>query len=131
MHSKELYVIVILLVIANIINIGADIGAMGAALNLLIGGPAHLYCALFALISVALQVRIPYKTYSRILKWLTFSLFAFAFLSQNTRMARDRYYGAGGWGHAVDFREMNIGIYPKSTAHNSNCFGFPVSRLRE
>jgi Mn2+/Fe2+ NRAMP family transporter len=77
MHSKELYVIVILLVIANIINIGADIGAMGAALNLLIGGPAHLYCALFALISVALQVRIPYKTYSRILKWLTFSPICF------------------------------------------------------
>ena len=72
-----LYVIVTLLVIANIINIGADIGAMGAALNLLIGGPAHLYCALFALISVALQVRIPYKSYSRILKWLTFSLFAY------------------------------------------------------
>jgi Mn2+/Fe2+ NRAMP family transporter len=61
-----LYVIVTLLVIANIINIGADIGAMGAALNLLIGGPAHLYCALFALVSVVLQVRIPYKTYSRL-----------------------------------------------------------------
>jgi Mn2+/Fe2+ NRAMP family transporter len=43
-----LYVIVALLIIANIINIGADIGAMGAAVNLLIGGPAHLYCVLFA-----------------------------------------------------------------------------------
>jgi NRAMP (natural resistance-associated macrophage protein)-like metal ion transporter len=72
-----LYVIVALLVIANVINIGADIGAMGAALNLLIGGPAHLYGALFALVSVVLQVRIPYKTYSRILKWLTFSLLAY------------------------------------------------------
>jgi NRAMP (natural resistance-associated macrophage protein)-like metal ion transporter len=72
-----LYVIVALLIIANVINIGADIGAMGAALNLLIGGPVHLYCALFALVSVVLQVRIPYKTYSRILKWLTFSLFAY------------------------------------------------------
>jgi NRAMP (natural resistance-associated macrophage protein)-like metal ion transporter len=72
-----LYVIVALLIIANVINIGADIGAMGAALNLLIGGPVHLYCALFALVSVVLQVRIPYQTYSRILKWLTFSLFAY------------------------------------------------------
>ena len=72
-----LYVIVALLIIANIINIGADIGAMGAAVNLLIGGPAHLYCVLFALVSVVLQVRIPYKTYSGILKWLTLSLFAY------------------------------------------------------
>jgi Mn2+/Fe2+ NRAMP family transporter len=56
-----LYCIVALLIIANIINIGADIGAMGAALNLLIGGPAHLYCVLFALVSVVLQIRIPYK----------------------------------------------------------------------
>jgi NRAMP (natural resistance-associated macrophage protein)-like metal ion transporter len=72
-----LYGIVALLIIANIINIGADIGAMGAALNLLIGGPAHLYCVLFTLVSVVLQIRIPYKTYSGILKWLTFSLFAY------------------------------------------------------
>ena len=72
-----LYVIVSLLIIANVINIGADVGAMGAALNLLIGGPAHLYCLLFALVSVVLQVSIPYKNYSQILKWLTFSLFAY------------------------------------------------------
>jgi NRAMP (natural resistance-associated macrophage protein)-like metal ion transporter len=72
-----LYVVVGLLIIANIINIGADIGAMGAALNLLIGGPARIYCVLFALVSLVLQVRVPYKTYSRFLKWLTFSLFAY------------------------------------------------------
>jgi NRAMP (natural resistance-associated macrophage protein)-like metal ion transporter len=68
-----LYAIVALLIIANIINIGA----MGAGLNLLIGGPVQLYCVLFALVSVFLQIRIPYKTYSGILKWLTFSLFAY------------------------------------------------------
>jgi NRAMP (natural resistance-associated macrophage protein)-like metal ion transporter len=72
-----LYVTVALLIVANTINIGADIGAMGAAVNLLVGGPAHLYCVLFAIISVVLQVRSPYKTYSAILKWLTFSLFAY------------------------------------------------------
>jgi NRAMP (natural resistance-associated macrophage protein)-like metal ion transporter len=72
-----LYVVVAFLIVANIINIGADIGAMGAALNLLIGGPALLYCVLFALVSVFLQVQIPYKTYSNILKWLTFSLFSY------------------------------------------------------
>jgi NRAMP (natural resistance-associated macrophage protein)-like metal ion transporter len=72
-----LYVIIASLVIANIINLGADIGAMGAAVNLLIGGPALLYCILFSLISVVLQIRIPYQTYSGILKWMTLSLFAY------------------------------------------------------
>jgi NRAMP (natural resistance-associated macrophage protein)-like metal ion transporter len=72
-----LYVIVALLIVANIINIGADIGAMGAALNLLLGGPGRLYCVLFALVSIILQIRIPYKIYSQFLKWLTFSLFAY------------------------------------------------------
>jgi NRAMP (natural resistance-associated macrophage protein)-like metal ion transporter len=72
-----LYVIVILLLIANTINIGADIGAMGAAVNLLVGGPTLLYCVLFALVSVLLEVFISYKTYSAILKWLTLSLFAY------------------------------------------------------
>ncbi len=72
-----LYSVVGLLLLANIINIGADIGAMGAAVNLLIGGPSLLYCVVFAVVSVLLQVFIPYKTYSSVLKWLTLSLFAY------------------------------------------------------
>jgi NRAMP (natural resistance-associated macrophage protein)-like metal ion transporter len=68
-----LYVIIILLLIANIINIGA----MGAAVNLIVGGPTLLYCVLFALVSVLLEVFIPYKSYSAILKWLTLSLVAY------------------------------------------------------
>ncbi|MBV9104589.1 MAG: divalent metal cation transporter [Verrucomicrobia bacterium] len=72
-----LYAIVVLLLIANVINIGADIGAMGAAAELLIGGSTLLYCVVFALVSVLLQVFIPYKTYSVFLKWLTLSLFAY------------------------------------------------------
>ncbi len=72
-----LYPVVALLLIANIINIGADIGAMGAAANLLTGGPALVYCVVIAVISVLLQVFIPYKTYSAVLKWLTLSLFAY------------------------------------------------------
>jgi NRAMP (natural resistance-associated macrophage protein)-like metal ion transporter len=72
-----LYVIIAFLLIANIINLGADIGAMGAAVNLLIGGPVLLYCVIFALISVVLQIRIPYQTYSGILKWMTLSLFTY------------------------------------------------------
>jgi Mn2+/Fe2+ NRAMP family transporter len=72
-----LYVIVLSLLFANIINIGADIGAMGAAVNLLVGGPTLLYCLFFTVISVMLEVYISYGTYSAALKWLTLSLFAY------------------------------------------------------
>jgi NRAMP (natural resistance-associated macrophage protein)-like metal ion transporter len=72
-----LYIIVFLLLVANIINIGADIGAMGAAVSLLAGGPTLVFCAVFALVSVLLEVFVPYKKYSAILKWLTLSLFAY------------------------------------------------------
>lgn len=71
------YTIAGLLVIANVINLGADIGAMGSALKLLIGGPAHLYAVLFSLISVLLQIFLPYAKYVNFLKWLTLVLFAY------------------------------------------------------
>ncbi len=72
-----LYPIVFLLVVANTINLGADIGAMGAALQLLIGGPALIYAAAFALLCVVLQIFIPYSTYVCYLKWLTVVLFSY------------------------------------------------------
>jgi NRAMP (natural resistance-associated macrophage protein)-like metal ion transporter len=72
-----LYILVGLLLFANVINLGADIGAMGAAVNLLLGGPALLYCVLLATVSVVLQISIPYQKYAAVLKWLTLSLFAY------------------------------------------------------
>jgi NRAMP (natural resistance-associated macrophage protein)-like metal ion transporter len=72
-----LAVIVPLLVIANVINIGADLGAMAAALQLLIGGPAFAYVALFAVLSVLLEIFLRYSRYVSVLKWLTLSLFAY------------------------------------------------------
>jgi NRAMP (natural resistance-associated macrophage protein)-like metal ion transporter len=72
-----LYGIVGLLLVANTINIAADIGAMGAALKLLIGGPAHLYAVCFGALSVVLQVFVPFPRYSPILKALTFALLAY------------------------------------------------------
>lgn len=72
-----LYTIVSLLVIANTINIAADVSAMGEALNLLIGGRAQLYAVGFGLLSLTLQIFIPYRRYVRILKWLTLSLLAY------------------------------------------------------
>jgi NRAMP (natural resistance-associated macrophage protein)-like metal ion transporter len=71
------YVIVTLLVIANVINIAADLGAMGAALKLIIGGPALVYVALFGMVTILLEVFSQYSRYVSILKWLTLSLFAY------------------------------------------------------
>jgi Mn2+/Fe2+ NRAMP family transporter len=72
-----LYPIVLLLLVANTINLGADIGAMGAALSILVGGPALLYAALFAIACVLLQTFTAYDKYTRILKWLCLALFAY------------------------------------------------------
>lgn len=65
------------IVAANVINLAADIGAMGAALKLLIGGPALVYAAIFALASLLLQMFMPFSRYSPVLKLLTLSLFAY------------------------------------------------------
>ena len=72
-----LYAIVALLLLANVINIAADVAAMGDALTLIIGGPTHLYAVGFGLLSLLLQVFIPYQQYVRILKWLTLGLLAY------------------------------------------------------
>jgi NRAMP (natural resistance-associated macrophage protein)-like metal ion transporter len=72
-----LYGIVGLLLIANTINIAADVAAMGDALKLLIGGHAHLYAIGFGVTSLLLQIFIPYRRYVRVLKWLTLALLAY------------------------------------------------------
>ena len=72
-----LHGIVVLLVIANTINIGADLGAMAAALKLLIGGPLLGYVAGFAVVTASLAVMMRYARYVVVLKWLTLSLFAY------------------------------------------------------
>ena len=72
-----LYGIVALLLIANTINIAADIGAMAAALQLLIGGSAHWYAIAFGIISLVLQIFIPFPRYAPILKALTLALLAY------------------------------------------------------
>ncbi len=66
-----------LLLAANTLNLGADISAMGAALRLLVGGPAALYAAAFAIGSLLLQMFISYTRYATLLKWLCVSLFAY------------------------------------------------------
>ena len=69
--------LVMLLLVANTINIGADIAAMGDAAQLVFGGPSHVYAVTFGMICLLLQVFIPYRRYVGILKWLTLTLFAY------------------------------------------------------
>jgi Mn2+/Fe2+ NRAMP family transporter len=69
--------IVALLLIATTINIGADLGAMGDAVDVLIGGPKFLYVILFGALCAILQVVMQYSRYVSVLKWLTLALFAY------------------------------------------------------
>jgi Mn2+/Fe2+ NRAMP family transporter len=72
-----LYPTTTLLLAANIFNLGADIGAMGSALRMLVGGPAHLYAVGFAILSVLAAVLIPYPQYARLLKWTALLLLVY------------------------------------------------------
>ncbi len=72
-----LYFIVGLLVVANTINVAADLGAMGDALVLVAGGNSSIYIVFFALLSLTLQIFIPFPRYAPVLKWLTLALFAY------------------------------------------------------
>ncbi|NEI71729.1 divalent metal cation transporter [Rhizobium lusitanum] len=65
------------LLVANIINIGADLGAMGDAVHLLLNGSALLYVVGFGVICVLLQVFLKYKRYVVVLKWLSLALLAY------------------------------------------------------
>ncbi|MBC8023364.1 MAG: Nramp family divalent metal transporter [Burkholderiales bacterium] len=69
--------IVALLVLANTLNLAADLGAMGGALAMVVGGPSLLYIVLFALVSLTLQILVPFPRYAPVLKWLTLSLLGY------------------------------------------------------
>ena len=72
-----LFSVVGLLLIANTINIAADIAAMGEALRLLLGGYAHVYSVCFGVLCLVLQVYLRYESYVRYLKWLTLALLSY------------------------------------------------------
>lgn len=69
--------IVLLLLIANTINLGADLGAMADAVNLLLPGPKWAYILIFAGLCIYMQVFLQYTQYVAVLKWLTVALFAY------------------------------------------------------
>ena len=78
-HTPKAFVLLIvsLLVIANTINIAADISAMGEALQLVVGGGEHFHAVVFGILTVLLQVFVPYRRLAPILKWFTLTLFVY------------------------------------------------------
>ena len=72
-----LWLMVSLLLIANLVTLGADLSAMGAALVLLVGGNGALYTMLFGILCVGLEVGLSYPRYASIMKWTTLSLFTY------------------------------------------------------
>ena len=69
--------LVAMLFVANTINIGADLAMMGAVGKMLLGIDSHVMTAVFAIVSLTLQMFVPYRRYSSILKWLTLVLLAY------------------------------------------------------
>ncbi len=69
--------IVALLLVANTINIAADIGAMGDAMRLVLGGPQKAWSLMFGVLAVLMQLFLPYSRLAPLFKWLTLSLFAY------------------------------------------------------
>lgn len=79
--KKVLYGAVLLLFVANTINIGADLGAMAASMQLIVGLPFWILLIGIAAITLCLEVFISYKIYSQYLKYLTFALFSYFFVA--------------------------------------------------
>jgi NRAMP (natural resistance-associated macrophage protein)-like metal ion transporter len=75
--AKLAFPIMVMLFVSNVFNLGADISAMGAAVKMMIGGHARIYAVLLTVASLLLQVFVPYHRYAKLLKWLTFVLFAY------------------------------------------------------
>jgi NRAMP (natural resistance-associated macrophage protein)-like metal ion transporter len=77
---------VLLLLFANIINLGADLSAMGAVMELLVGGPVVAYTLGFGILCLLLETFLSYRRYAAILKFTTLSLFAYVAVVFAVRM---------------------------------------------
>jgi NRAMP (natural resistance-associated macrophage protein)-like metal ion transporter len=87
-----LWTMVSLLLIANVINLGADLSAMGASLALLAGGSAGLYTLGFGMVCIVLEIALSYPRYAAVLKWTTLSLFTYVAVVLVANVP---------WGHAL------------------------------
>jgi len=75
--KKLLFFAVTLLLIANTINIGSDLGIMAASLQMILGLPFLLWLIIVTIFTVALEIFVPYDKYSRYLKWMGLSVLVY------------------------------------------------------
>lgn len=77
-HSRSLmWFAVVLLAVANTINIGADLGIMASSLQMLLGLPYYFWIFVVAMVVILLEIKVSYKRYSQVLKWLGLSLLVY------------------------------------------------------
>ncbi len=98
--------LVVLLLLANITNIAADLAAMGETLELLIGGGQRKFALLIGALSLAAQVLVPYRRYAAFLRWSTLALFAyvataFAVVVDWREALRGALFPSGDWSRAA------------------------------
>ena len=101
-----LWLAVVLLVVANVINLGADLSAMGDSVKLLLGGSAARYTVALGFICVFLEVFLAYHVYASVLKWTTLSLFAYLVVAAVAHIP---------WGRAL--RSLVIPEFELNTAY--------------
>ncbi|MEK7636968.1 MAG: Nramp family divalent metal transporter [Patescibacteria group bacterium] len=83
--KRAAFVLALGLLVVNVVNIGADLSAMGAVTQLLLPGPAWLYLVLFAMVIILLEIFVSYVRYVNVLKWLTLALLAYVVAAFATR----------------------------------------------
>ena len=71
------WIVSLLLLGANVVNIGADLGALAEVTQLLVSGSSAIYIAVFAAVILGLEIFLSYRRYVSILKWLTLALLAY------------------------------------------------------
>ncbi len=114
MPGVPLYFMVGLLLVANTLNIAADIAAMGDALRLVAGGPILVYIALLGIGCLTAEILIPYHRYSRFLKLLTLVLFAYVATAFSVRIPWSQVLAATFIPHVKwdrDFMLMLVAIF--------------------
>jgi len=76
-----LHAVTFLLIVANVINVAADLSVMGAAFALLVHGPQQLFTVVLGGVSAILQIFVPHDRYARLLKWAALVLFAYVIVA--------------------------------------------------
>ena len=106
--------VVLLLLVANTLNIAADVAAMGEVAELVSGVNRHLMTTIFVVVTLLLQVFVPYHRYVFFLKWLTLSLLAYAAVLFTVHVPWDEAALRTVWpqlSFSSDFAAVVVGVF--------------------